>query len=235
MHSPATVIVEPRFNGPRGSGNGGYSGGLFAAALGGPAEVNLRAPVPLDTPIVLERQGEDAVRALHGESLIGEARRLAAVEVAVPDPVSLEEARAARERYRAPDDGVFSECFVCGRLREDGFGVFAGPVEGREVAASSWAPLAWTAGEDGNVRPEFVWATLDCPTYFATHLAGELTLSMLVRQRTQLHAPVPAGAEHVVMAWPIESEGRKRLGGGAVLSADGELLATTEILLIEPR
>ena len=234
--APIVVTVDGRFNGPRESGNGGYSGGLFAAPLGSAAaEVSLRSPVPLDQPLMLERQQDGSVQALHEGALIGEARALEALELAVPDPVGLEEARAASERYRAPADGVFSHCFVCGRAREDGFGVFAGPVEGRELAASPWTPFPWTAGGDGAVRPEFVWATLDCPTYFASHLTGELTLSVLVRQRTQLHAPVPIAGEHVVIGWPIEAEGRKRLAGAAVLSADGELLASTEILLVEPR
>jgi hypothetical protein len=39
----------------------------------------------------------------------------------------------------------------------------------------------------------------------------------------------------VITAWPIEQDGRKRLAGAAVLSATGETLAVTEILLIEPR
>lgn len=234
--APTVVIVDGRFNGPRESGNGGYSGGRFAAPLNSPAaEVSLRSPVPLDRALMLEPQEDGSVRALHEGALVGEARALEALELTVPDPVSLEEARAASEHYRAPADGIFSHCFVCGRAREDGFGVFAGPVEGRELAASPWAPLPWTAGPDGAVRPEFVWAALDCPTYFASHLTGELTLSFLVRQRTQLHAPVPVAEEHVVIAWPIEAEARKRLAGAAVLSADGELLASTEILLVEPR
>lgn len=234
--APIVVTVDGRFNGPRESGNGGYSGGLFASPLDSPAaEVSLRSPVPLDQPLMLERQEDGSVQALHEGALIGEARALEGLELAVPEPIGLEEARAASERYRAPADGVFSQCFVCGRAREDGFGVFAGPVEGRELAASPWTPFPWTAGAEGAVRPEFVWATLDCPTYFASHLTGELTLSMLVRQRTQLHAPVPVAAEHVVIAWPIEAEGRKRLAGAAVLSAEGELLASTEILLVEPR
>ena len=200
----------------------------------GPVEVSLRSPVPLDEPLELAADGE-ALRLLHGETLIAEARRLPALDLEVPRAVSPEEARRAAENYRAPSDGLFSNCFVCGRAREDSFGVFAGQVEGREVVATPWTPPDWTAGDDGEVRPEFVWAALDCPTYFACHLEGELTLSMLVRQRAEMLGPIAAGAEHVVMAWPIGSDGRKRLAGAAVLSADGETLAVAEALMIEPR
>lgn len=230
----ATVVIPGHFNGPRDSGNGGYTSGVIAAHLEEPAEVNLRSPVPLDEPLDLVRDGE-VLRALHGETLVAEARSLPGLDLAVPPAVGPEEARRASERYRASSDGVFSRCFVCGPAREDSFGVFAGQVEGRELVASPWVPPTWAAGGDGAVRPEFVWATLDCPTYFALHLEGELTLSMLVRQSAELRAPIRAGEEHVVIAWPISVDGRKRLAGSAVLSPDGEVLAIAEALLIEPR
>jgi len=229
-----TIVIPARFNGPRDSGNGGYASGIVAAHLEEPAEVNLRSPVPLDVPLGLVRDGA-LLRVLDGETLVAEARALPGLDLAVPDPVNLEQARSASERYRASSDGVFSSCFVCGPAREDSFGVFAGQVEGRDLVASPWTPPAWTAGDDGTVRPEFVWATLDCPTYFALHLEGELTLSMLVRQSAELRAPIRAGEEHVVIAWPISISGRKRLAGSAVLTPDGEIAAVAEALLIEPR
>jgi hypothetical protein len=39
----------------------------------------------------------------------------------------------------------------------------------------------------------------------------------------------------VVIAWPIETDGRKRRAGSAVLSAEGETLAVASALLVEPR
>lgn len=230
-----TITITSRFNGPLESGNGGYSSGVVAGHLDGAVEVSLRSPVPLDEPLNLAREDDGSIRVLHGETLIAEARPVPSVDVTVPAPVSLEEARRASERYRAPSDGVFSKCFVCGRAREDSFGVFTGQVEGRELVASPWTPPAWTADPTGAVRPEFVWAVLDCPTYFACHLEGELTLSMLVRQSAEMLSPVLAGQDYVVMSWPIQVEGRKRLAGAAVLSSDGEILATAEALMIEPR
>lgn len=237
MSSAAVTITVPRrFNGPQESGNGGYTSGVIAGHLeDGPVEVSLRSPVPLDEPLELSEGDEGVLRALHGETLIAEARALPELDLSVPAVVSVEEARRAAENYRAPSDGLFSNCFVCGRAREDSFEVFAGQVEGHDVVATPWTPPEWTAGDGGYVRPEFVWAVLDCPTYFACHLEGELTLSMLVRQRAEMLAPVAAGEEHVVIAWPIEQDGRKRLAGTAVLSAQGETLALAEALMIEPR
>lgn len=232
----ATIAVPRRFNGPLEYGNGGYSAGLLAAHLEGrAAEVSLRSPVPLDQPLELVAAEGEPLRAMNGETLVAEARALPGLELELPAPVSVEEARRAAENYRVPADGVFSQCFVCGRAREDCFEVFAGRVEGRDLVATPWAPPEWTTGADGEVRPEFVWATLDCPTYFAAHLEGELTMSMLVRQRTELRGPVRAGAEHVVIAWPISADGRKRLAASAVLSSAGETLALAEVLLVEAR
>lgn len=230
-----SLSIPARFNGPLASGNGGYSAGVVAGLLEGPVEVSLRRPVPLDTPLRAERASDGSVRVLDGEAPIAEARGVPAFELELPAPVEPAEARRATALYRGLPDGMFSRCFVCGRAREDSFGVFAGAVEGRRLVASPWTPPAWTAGPDGNVLPEFVWAVLDCPTYFALYMEGELPLSVLARLTARIARPVPAGEEHVVIAWPIEADGRKRYAGSAVLASDGAPLAFAQALLIEPR
>ena len=228
------VRIPSRFNGPLENGNGGYSAGVLAGFVEGAAEVSLRSAVPLDTPLNVVRE-EGLVRMLDGEVVVAEARRLADLDVEVPAPVSSSEARLAAAGYRGLPDGVFSRCFVCGRAREDAFGVFAGAVDGRQLVASPWTPQPWTADAAGRVLPEFVWAVLDCPTFFAAHIDQELTLSVLARLGARIEAPVEAGEEHTVIAWPIETDGRKRHAGSAVLSSDGEVLAAARALLIEPR
>lgn len=229
-----SVVIPGRFNGPLESGNGGYSAGALAALLDGPVEVSLRSPVPLDTP--LHATAEDgAARLLNGETLVAEARPVPDFELDVPAAVGVEEAREARGRYRGLEDGPFSRCFVCGRARDDGFEVFAGPLADRPLVASTWIPEPATADGDGTVRPEFVWAVLDCPTYFAAYRDEESTISFLARFTVSIEAPVRAGEEQVVIAWPLEVDGRKRQAGGAVLSAGGEVLARAHALLIEPR
>lgn len=231
-----SLLIPGRFNGPLGSGNGGYSSGVIAGFLEGPAEVSLRSPVPLDTPLDLVREPNGSVRLLDGEALVAEARSVAAVEAEVPAPVSVAEARLASARYRGLGDGVFSRCFVCGRAREDAFGVFAGEVEGRGLVASPWTPPSWAADPEGRVLAEFVWAVLDCPTFFAAYLdQEELGLSVLAQLTARIDAPVVAGQEHVVIGWPIATDGRKLHAGSAVMSAAGEPLAVARALLIEPR
>jgi hypothetical protein len=229
------VSIPRRFNGPLESGNGGYCAGVVAGYLPGVAEVSLKRPVPLDSPLEVVRDSAESVRLLDGEALAAEGRSVCEVEVEVPAPVSPRAAKLAATRYRGPADGLFCRCFVCGRVREDALRVFAGMVDGRDVVASPWTPPAWTADVAGRVRPEFVWAALDCPTYFASHITGELTMSLLARMTARIDAPVVAGVEHVVIAWPLGSDGRKRHAGSAVLSAHGHPLAVARALWIEPR
>jgi hypothetical protein len=235
VRAPEQISIPKRFNGPLRSGNGGYCSGVVAGFVEGVAEVSLRAPVPLDTPLDVEREAAGSLHVLDGETLIAEAHSIADIEAKVPPAVSPREAGLATGRYRGNADGAFSRCFVCGRARDDGLGVFAGPVEGRQLVASPWTPPRWTADDAGEVRPEIVWAVLDCPTYFALYMDRELPVSLLGRFAARLDGPVIAGEEHVVIAWPIEIEGRKHHAGSAVLTADGETLAVARALLIAQR
>lgn len=229
-----TLSVPSCFNGPQESGNGGYCSAVVASFVEGPAEVTLRSPVPLDISLEVRREN-GTVLVVDGETLIAEAGPGPDLDLEVPEPVGVEEARAAAARYRGSDDGLFSHCFVCGPARKDSLGVFAGNVEGRDLVASPWTPTAWTADEAGRVRPEFIWAVMDCPTYFAVYREGELPMSFLARMAARIEAPISAGEEHVVVAWPLGADGRKRNAGAAVLSADGDVLAVARALMIEPR
>ena len=228
-----TLSVPRRFNGPLESGHGGYCSAVIADFVDGPAEVSLRSPVPLETSLDVRREN-GSVRVLDGETLVAEATPAPELDLEIPDPVIPEEARAAKARYRGTTEDLFSHCFVCGRARQDALGVFAGAVEGRDLVASPWTPPDWTTDESGEVAPEFVWAVMDCPTFFAVY-PDSRPLSFLGRMTARLDAPVTAGEEHVVMAWPLEAEGRKRHAGSAVLTADGTPLAVARSLMIEPR
>ena len=190
--------------------------------------------MPLDAPLEVRREDDGSVKVLDSETLVAQCSPIPELELEVPAPVSIEEARLAKGRYRGSTDDLFSHCFVCGRARDDALGVFAGAVEGRDLVASPWTPPDWTADDAGRALPEFVWAVMDCPTYFAIYREGR-PLSFLGRMTARIDAPVIAGDEHVVIAWPISADGRKHQAGSAVLSADGDVLATARVLMIEPR
>lgn len=228
-----TVVIDERFCGPPQSANGGYACAMAAQPLDGPAEVTLRVPPPLGRPLTVERHG-DEVSLLDGDVLVAQARP-ATVDVEVPDAVSFADAQAAAGRYPWRDAHPYPTCFVCGPAREagDGLCIFPGPVEGRELYAAPWVPEAELADASGVVRDAFVWGALDCPGGIVTDLLGDVGLILLGRLAADLRAPVRAGAEHVVLAWPIARDGRKLHTASAVLTADGAVCAVARAVWIE--
>lgn len=196
--------------------------------------VSLRRPVPLDQALALRHEDDGRVCAIVDDEVIVEAAPTAPLLAWDGGLPGLEEARAGHRNYAAPLDGEFGHCFVCGRSRHDGFGIFTGPVEGSDLVASPWTPPTWAGDEDGIVRPEFVWAALDCPGYFALH-GDDMTVAYLARQQAEVLAPLHPGVEYVVVGRPLERAGRKGLAATAVLNLDGTVLAHAECLLVVPR
>jgi hypothetical protein len=219
-----TLVIPARFNGPPGSANGGYTCGVVAALLGGPAEVTLRLPPPLERPLRVERD-DGRVEVYDGGALVAEAVR-ADVDLEVPPPVALADAERAAAGYDGFREHAFPTCFVCGPERDDGLGIYAGPVDGTALVATPWAPH--------ESRPELVWAALDCPGAFAVGLAGrgELVLGRLATRIDRLPA---VGEQCVVVGWPLGQDGRKLYAGTALFTAGGDLLARARATWIEPR
>jgi len=223
------VTVARRFHGPPHSGNGGYACGLAAHFIGGPAEVSLLAPPPLGTPLDVIRDGE-AVILRHGERDIARAR--AAMPEAAPPPApSFADAQAAEARYRGHVSHIFPSCFVCGPQSPDGLRLFTGPLAGSDHVASSWIPGADLAGADGAVADEFIWAALDCPTYWALPQSG--TLGAVLGRLTAEIVERPKPGEHLVLAaWPRGEDGRKHYASGALYGETGRLYARADAIWI---
>ena len=222
----STIRIERRFRGPPEIGNGGYVAGLVAAALGGSnCTVTLKSPPPLDRDLTLEMDGAGA--ALFEDDTIVVSASREAVEIDVPSPPpTLAEARDAEPRFNGFAHHIFPGCFVCGPDRDsgDGMRIFPGALhDGPRRVAATWTPDATVADENGVVRPEFLWAALDCPGYFAAEDAAGLAL--LGKMSAVIHRPVHAGEPLVVTGWPIETHGRKHRVGSALHDENGELVA----------
>ena len=207
------MIIASRFNGPPGTGNGGYSAGLFAAesvAAGGLAEVTLRRPPPLDVP--LSRVGADVVDP--AGTVIAS---VSPVEPFAPslDPVSPAAATEASRRYAGFSDHPFPTCYVCGPEHPDGLRVFPGPLDDGRVAAPFTAP--------GEVTPETVWAALDCPGGWSVLSPGRPFV--LGRMAAIVAAPPEPGATCVVVGAMSAAEGRKARVVSALFTPAGDLLA----------
>jgi hypothetical protein len=217
------VVIEERYRGPPDSGNGGYVCGLIAGFLGGPAEVTLRRPPPIGRPLSIRGAGEGGAALFDEDEMVAEAVPTY-LDVGHPNPVARREAVEAAARYPGFALHPFPTCFVCGpdRAEGDGLRIFVGPI-GRDVVAAPWTPDRTLADEDGVVRPEFVWAALDCPGAFASGFPE--TPMVLGRLWAKLLRPVRSAQGCVVMAWSEGYERRKRFAGSAVFGDDGELLA----------
>src|SRR3954447_18052132 len=93
------VLIPPRFKRPPGSANGGYTSGLIARYVGGPAEVSLRSPPPLDTALELERSEDGELRLWHREVLVAEGHAADPPDVEPPVRPTVAQAREAQRRH----------------------------------------------------------------------------------------------------------------------------------------
>jgi hypothetical protein len=230
-----SIIVARRFRGPPDSANGGYVCGLLAKAMGGDAEITLRAPPPLDMPLGLVR-GEGGVELFRADTLLATARP---ASVDVPDIPAMTFGDAEEAARHTPyDEGTHSlpGCFVCGpgRAPGDGLRIHAGPAPRCDHAkpglfAASWIPHA-SLVDGGRIAQEFIWAALDCPTGYACMFAGHLGMTgdetiRLGRMSARIEERPSGGEGCVIVAWPTGREGRKLFADSALLGEDGRLLA----------
>ena len=218
--------VAPRFCGPPGSGNGGYTVGMLGKHVGREVEVTLKRPIPLDEALQVridERSG--ATLDQHGTE-IASARR-ADLDIDIPDAVSFSQASAARSSFPGFSAHPFPGCFVCGtgRCLDDGMCLFTGPV-GEGLVASSWIPSGEFASAEGVIAPELICSALDCPGAWALidryGIGGPLVLG---RMTYRFERPILAGERYVVMGWALGREGRKTFCGTGVYDVDGKICA----------
>jgi hypothetical protein len=231
------IIIDPRFCGPPTSGNGGYVCGILAGYADGPVAVTLRHPPPLDRPLAVDRDADGPLRLLDGTDVIAEAHPTT-VDIEVPEPPTYAAAEIAATAYPGFDTHVFPACFVCGpnRTAGDGLRIFSGEVPGTGLFAAPWIPADVLADADGFVRPEFLWAALDCPGVWPClqARAGRTATSMVLGQlAAHITHRLRSGDRTVVVGWPIGADGRKHYAGTAVFSEDGALCGKASATWIE--
>ena len=240
------LVIGARFCGPPDSGNGGYVCGSVAGYLGaylaGPVTVTLRRPVPLATPLAVEPDDDGSLRVRHDRMLIAEAAPAPGYQApAVPALISMAEAETVAGGARYFADALFPGCFGCGMSRPpgDGLRIFPGPVPSLDVWAAPWTPDPSVGDAADRVRPEMVWAALDCPSGIAVAEAGDLgedTAILLGQMTAGPVAPPAVGDPCRVIAWPVGRDGRKLTAGSALLGPDDEVLAVAStVWLTVPR
>ncbi len=208
---------------------------MLAAAASKPVEVRLIKPPPLDTRLeIVDDPATGGLRLMDDADPVASATPKT-FELEVPRPPSYAEALAVVSSYQGFQEHPYSECFVCGpvRSRGDGMRVFASPIPGMDLVAAAWIPDRSLVGADNKVRPEFMWAALDCPGFFASGAAakGALLGTYAARIDRCVHLDTPC----VVIGWLIRHEGRKHVVGSAIFDNFGELCGRALATWIEPR
>ena len=235
MTANRLLVIGRRFRGPPASGNGGYTSGMLAAAAANPVEVRLMRPPPLDTPLAIRDDPDTSgLLLMDSEELVASATPKT-FELEVPKPPSYARTLAAVSGYEGFHDHTYPECFVCGpaRARGDGMRIFASPIDGMNLCAAAWLPDTSLADADGKVLPEFMWAALDCPGFFASGAAarGPLLGQYAARIDRCVHVDAPC----VVIGWALGHDGRKHYTGTAIFDGFGELCGRAVATWIEPR
>ncbi|MBG0561819.1 hypothetical protein [Actinoplanes aureus] len=211
------MLIPARFNGPPGTGNGGWCSGVFAVAAGArtggpPYQVTLRVPPPLETGLELR---DGSVYA--GDTLVAEVSDAAEVGEDVPG-VDLATAAEASRGYPGFAEHPFPTCFVCGpgRPGKDGLQIFPGILPDGRTAAP------WTVPDEVSVPT--LWAALDCPGGWAAIARGQAyVLGRIAARVDALPAP---GTECVVVGAASEIAGRKATVDSTVYGPDGRRLAS---------
>jgi len=238
MQPVTELIIDARYNGPRGLGNGGYVAGALAEFVAWDAEVRIQRGFPLGTPLSVVRDAEGTVRCLRNDELLGTARAIA-LGLAVPPPPTLAAAAAATGRFRCIHSSDPRGCYVCSphRAAGDGLRVFCGPLAaGRElIVAGVWLPDAALADTEGCIAPRLVWAALDCPGGYAiAALAPGAGRQLLGTCAATLRRPLRASARYILSSWQVAPpQGRKRFMGVAIHDAEGALCAAARQIWIE--
>jgi hypothetical protein len=232
-----TLNIPAWFNGPPASGNGGYTCGRVAELVGAEVtEVSLRSPPPLDTPLEVERDG-DGVTLRDGDTLVAEGKP-GELLLDIPEAVPAAEIDAAQEAGRArwADGHPFPTCVVCGPAREDGFGITPAALPGREgLFGAAWTPRESADNGGGCVRPELVWAALDCPTSAPVANFGQGPAMVLASLTARLGCPLRVGEPHTILSWALGEDGRKHWSAAALYDSEGFLTCASRALWIELR
>jgi hypothetical protein len=208
------MIIPARFNGPPGSGNGGYTAGLVAAHLTGAVEVTLRRPPPLDTPLTVSTD-DGAVQVHDGDALVASARTDTGERPEAVPAVPFAEAVEASQRYPGFTAHPFPTCFVCGPERTDGLALFPGPLPDGRTATP------WRVPDD--VSPVLLWAALDCPGGWSVLSEGRPYV--LGRITTRIDAVPAPGTQCVILGRHVASEGRKAMVLSTLYGPGGDVLA----------
>lgn len=223
----AAITIPAHLNGPPRSGHGGVFAGRAAAFIDPRrARVRLRAPVPLETPLVPIDTDDGVVVTADGiPTGIG---LVTALDGGLPDP-DLDAFRPlGRSVESSPFDGrghPCPTCLTCGTHRPDGFRL-------RMIGADGRYRCSWHPGLVGHVPYWLVWAALDCPTGGpAIAAVGDDEFALTGELAVDIRRHVPGDRMLEMLSRLVDRDGRKIRTEAVLLDGD-EVLAVASALWI---
>jgi hypothetical protein len=191
------------------------------------------APIPLEVPLH-RRRDDSEVMLFDATTNYVRARPMdVPLYLDPPGPPTEEELEAAAMSFPGPSGHPIPGCFVCGTERGpgDGLCIYPGESPHRDVAVAEWVPDEELADEHGHVLERYLWAVLDCPSYFG--LCEPRPLALLARLSASIERPVTPGERLSITAWEISREGRKHHSATVIHDQAGDLVAAARALWIE--
>lgn len=220
-----SLRIGHRFQGPSGTGQGGWTSALFERTVGEPLTISITRGIPLETDLeVFEVAGgwelhDDTKRPV----MTARPRTEPFVDT---EPVSIDAAADARRRFPAASEVVHPvpDCFSCGPV-ESSMGVHAGPLDdGTGRFAVDWTVPDW-AQTGGEVDSALLWTALDCTTAWYVGYSDGRRPAFTVGYAAEVLTPLEPGQRYAVVAWsgdyPVAWDGRKRGGAAAAFDRDG--------------
>jgi len=177
---------------------------------------------------------DSGARLMLGSNVIAEAKA-AELDLTPPPSPSFAQAEEAAKSYLGFKRHVFPRCFVCGPQRADGDGlrIFPGSTASQSMVAAPWIPDPSLGDDSNRVRAEFLWSALDCTSGFAVLPIPEGMAIVLGELCARVDGSVAPGEKCVVIGWPLQIDGRKRMSGSAVYSSNGRPVAIGRATWIE--
>ena len=157
-----TVNVGPWFQGPTGSGQGGWTAHRLAKAIDAPVTVAIKRPIPLEVDLAIAAAERRVASGRPARTRPAGPGRYA-VDTGLRrrrTRCRLADAADARTRFPLHDDHPVPVCFSCG-ANADSMQVHSGPLpDGRW--ATDWTVPEWAVDADGTVDEGALWAAIDC-------------------------------------------------------------------------
>ncbi len=229
-----SIRVPGWFQGPTGSGQGGWTAAQLIGIAGQPSTIAFRAPIPLDTDlrVVSDRDHHAVVDMTGPEDVVVMEATSWDPDFPETEPVSLDVARIGRSRFaRTNDDHPVPHCFSCG-LQPDAMKVHPGELDDGRFA-TDWRAPAWAVNREAPpeevVASGAIWAALDCTAalYACTH--GGLRTAFTVQLAVEMLEPIRPDEHYALVGWSghgaPEWDGRKRTAASAAFSEDGTCVA----------